>query len=72
MEHQKMGKKRKSSTWNKQEARKNHPQRVAFGLMNYNENGKISENPHGRIYVLTLDYQLILLYMIHYDLFNDK
>ena len=40
--------------------------------MNYNKNGEISENPHGRIDVLTLDYQLNLLYMIYYDLFNDK
>ena len=43
-----------------------------FGVMNYNKNGEISENPHGRIDVLTLDYQLILLYMIYYDLFNDN
>ena len=72
MEQQKMEKEEESSTWNKQEARKNHLGGGGFGVMNYNKNGENSENPHGRIDVLTLDYQLILLYMIYYDLFNDK
>ena len=79
-------KKEECSTWNNRtwkkrkkvphgtikEARKNHLGGGGFGVMNYNKNGEISENPHGRIDVLTLDYQLILLYMIYYDLFNDK
>ena len=72
MEQQNMEKEEESSTWNNQKARKNHLGGGGFGVMNYNKNGEISENPHGRIDVLTLDYQLILLYMIYYDLFNDK
>ena len=72
MEQQKMEKEEESSTWNKQEARKNHLEGGGFCVMNYNKNEEISENPHGRIDLLTLDYQLILLYMIHYELFNDK
>ena len=73
MEQQKMEKEEESSTWNNKRGTKKTTSRGGgFGVMNYNKNGDISENPHGRIEVLTLDYQLILLYMIYYDLFNDK
>ena len=44
MEHQKMGKEGKSSTWNKQKARKNHLEGGGFGVMNYKRMGDFGKS----------------------------
>ena len=43
-----------------------------FSVMKYNKNGRFRKIHMVEFNELTLDYQLILLYMIYYDLFNDN
>ena len=72
MEHQKMGKEGKKFHMEQTKGTKKPPTKGGFGVMNYNKNGRFRKIHMVEFNELTLDYQLILLYMIYYDLFNDN